>query len=116
MENLERYPPDFIQPVIERMPVSRCVDVGHLWLDGLDPLPYLRAALPRTRDVHLHGLAERDHKSLARMPADKLIPVVEFLLHEQYTGVLTLEVFGEEDFYSSVKALERSVREVLREG
>ena len=115
VENLEHYPLDFIQPIIDRMPVSRCVDVGHLWLDGQDPLPYLRAALPRTRVVHLHGLAQRDHKSLAYMPAEKLNPVLELLLRENYTGVLTLEVFGEEDFCTSVKALERSTREVIRE-
>ena len=48
VENLERYPLDFISPVIEQVPVSRCVDVGHLWLDGNDPVPYLSTALPRT--------------------------------------------------------------------
>src|SRR5215213_1611587 len=28
VENLERYPLDFIQPVLDAVPVSRCVDVG----------------------------------------------------------------------------------------
>ncbi|MGH8632426.1 MAG: cobamide remodeling phosphodiesterase CbiR, partial [Burkholderiales bacterium] len=79
VENLERYPLDFILPVIERLPVSRCVDVGHLWLDGHDPLPYLRAALPRTRVIHLHGIAGRDHRSLAHTPPEKLHPVMETL-------------------------------------
>lgn len=116
VENLESYPLDFIMPVIERVPVSRCVDIGHLWLDGHDPLPYLQAALPRTRVVHLHGLAERDHKSLAHMPPEKLNPVVEFLLREHYTGVLTLEIFGEDDFYSSLAALEKSVKEIRERG
>ncbi len=109
VENLERYPLDFILPVIERMPVSRCVDIGHLWLDGHDPLPYLRAALPRTRVIHLHGLADRDHKSLALVPPEKLHPVIELLLREKYSGVLTLEVFGEDDFSSSLEALKRCV-------
>jgi sugar phosphate isomerase/epimerase len=107
VENLERYPLDFVLPVIDRVPVSRCVDVGHLWLDGHDPVLYLHAALPRTRVVHLHGLAERDHQSLAHMPPEKINPVIELLLRENYSGVLTLEVFREEDFYSSVQALER---------
>ncbi|HMB21507.1 MAG TPA: cobamide remodeling phosphodiesterase CbiR, partial [Anaerolineales bacterium] len=49
VENLETYPLDFIQPVLDRIPVSRCVDIGHLWLDGHDPIPYLRSAMPRTR-------------------------------------------------------------------
>jgi sugar phosphate isomerase/epimerase len=108
VENLERYPLDFILPVVERVRVNRCVDVGHLWLDGHDPLPYLRAALPRTRVIHLHGLAGRDHQSLAHVPEEMLNPVVELLLRERYAGVLTLEVFGEADFNSSVAALARA--------
>lgn len=109
VENLEHYPLDFILPVLERVPVSRCVDVGHLWVDGHNPVPYLQAALPRTRVVHLHGLAERDHKSLAHMPAEKLDPVIATLLQENYSGVLTLEIFGDEDFHSSVAALQKSL-------
>lgn len=108
VENLERYPLDFIQPVLDAVPVSRCVDIGHLWVDGHDPLPYLRAALPRTRVIHLHGLAERDHKSLAHMPPEQLNPVVDLLLRERYAGVLTLEVFGEDDFHTSLAAFERA--------
>ena len=109
VENLEGYPLDFIQPVLERVPVSQCVDIGHLWLDGHDPVPYLRDALPRTRVIHLHGLAERDHKSLAHVPAERLNPVINLLLRAPYTGVLTLEVFGESDFASSAAALEWSL-------
>lgn len=116
VENLDSYPPDFFLPVIERAPVSRCVDVGHLWLDGHDPLPHLRAALPRTRIVHIHGIDERDHASLARTPPKKLDPVVELLLRENYSGVLTLEVFGEEDFQTSMAAMEESLRRIDREG
>ncbi len=108
VENLETYPLDFILPVIERVPVSRCVDIGHLWLDGHDPLPYLAAAMPRTRVIHLHGLAERDHKSLAHMPRERLDPVVAALARAGYSGVLTLEVFGQADFESSLAALAES--------
>ncbi|CAN5807422.1 cobamide remodeling phosphodiesterase CbiR [soil metagenome] len=110
VENLEGYPPDFVQPVVQRTPVSRCVDVGHLWLDGIDPVPYLRAALPRTRVIHIHGLAARDHESLAHMSPAQLDPVIDVLLKELYTGVLTLEVFGEQDFNSSRAALAASIQ------
>ena len=106
VENLETYPLDFIQPVLDRVPVSRCVDVGHLWLDGHDPIPYLRAALPRTRVIHIHGIAERDHRSLAHMPHDRVRTVWDELVRQNYTGVLTLEVFSEEDFLSSLQVIE----------
>ncbi len=107
VENLETYPLDFIQPVLDRIPVSRCVDIGHLWLDGHDPIPYLRAAMPRTRVIHLHGIAERDHRSLAFMPQEKVRAVWEELIRTNYKGVLTLEIFSEEDFVSSMAVIGR---------
>jgi len=33
IENLEGYALDFIQPVLDCIPVSRCMDIGHLWAD-----------------------------------------------------------------------------------
>jgi sugar phosphate isomerase/epimerase len=106
VENLETYPLDFIQPVLDGIPVSRCVDIGHLWLDGHDPIPYLRAALPRTRVIHIHGIAERDHRSLAFMSQEKVRVVLDELIQAEYAGVLTLEVFSEDDFSSSMEVIE----------
>jgi sugar phosphate isomerase/epimerase len=107
VENLETYPLNFIQPVLDRIPVSRCVDIGHLWLDGHDPIPYLRAGLARTRVIHIHGIAERDHRSLAFMAEQKVRAVWDELIHAKYDGVLTLEIFSEEDFLSSMEVIER---------
>jgi sugar phosphate isomerase/epimerase len=107
VENLETYPLDFTQPVLDRIPVSRCVDVGHLWLDSHDPVPYLRAALSRTRVIHMHGIAERDHRSLTFMPPEKVRAVWEELIRANYRGVLTLEIFSEEDFLSSMELINR---------
>ncbi len=107
VENLEGYPIDFISPVLERVPVSRCVDIGHLWLDGIDPVPYLQAALPRTRVIHLHGIAERDHRSLAFMPQEKVQIVLRELIRANYQGVLTLEIFSQDDFLSSLDMVEK---------
>lgn len=107
VENLETYPLDFIQPVLDRIPVSCCVDIGHLWLDGHDPIPYLRAALARTRVIHIHGIAERDHRSLAFMQLEKVRAVWDELIHAKYEGVLTLEIFSQEDFLSSMEVIEK---------
>lgn len=110
VENLEGYPPNFVTPAIAATAVSRCVDVGHLWLDGHDPLPWLQAALSRTRVVHLHGLHDgRDHQSITHTPPALLDPVIDLLLSQRYNGVLTLEIFGEEDFWSSLQALQASI-------
>ena len=106
LENLEGYPLDFHAGVLARSAVSRAVDIGHLWLDGHDPLVTLREALPRTRVVHIHGLqAGRDHGSLAHVPAAGLRAVLDLLTRARYTGVLTLEIFSEEDFLGSMEVL-----------
>lgn len=102
VENLERWDPAHFAPLLDELPVSRCVDVGHLWLEGHDPLPYLDAWLPRARVVHVHGIGERDHQSLALLPPERLRPVVERLA--AFDGVVTLEVFGQDDFESSLAA------------
>jgi sugar phosphate isomerase/epimerase len=109
VENLEGYPLDFYEPVLERIGVSRAVDVGHLWLDGHDPLPYLKKALARTRVIHIHGINGRDHQSLAHVPPEKLRAVLLELLRANYTGVLTMEIFSEADFISSLEAVQRTM-------
>lgn len=109
VENLEGYPPDFNAPVLEWIPASACLDIGHLWRDGHDPLPWLEAALPRLRVVHLHGVGERDHQSLKRMEPEKVDAVLHRLVQADYRGVVTLEVFGETDFASSLEVIQASL-------
>ncbi len=106
VENLEGYPLDFHDAVLARIPVSRTVDIGHLWLDGHDPLPYLRQALPRTRVIHIHGISHRDHQSLAHVEPAPLRAVLAELQRAAYDGVFTMEIFSEEDFLISLQALE----------
>lgn len=36
VENLEKYPLHFWDEALKRTPVSRCIDIGHLWYDGYD--------------------------------------------------------------------------------
>lgn len=108
VENLEGYPPDFNQPVLDRIPVSRCVDIGHLWLDEVPVFPFLEKALPRTRVIHIHGVAERDHASLSHVP-DKEMKAVFQKLVTDYRGVLTLEIFSEPDFLSSYEVIQNNM-------
>jgi len=105
VENLEGYPLDFIDPVLARLPAGRCLDIGHLWLEGYDPLPLLERHLERTRVIHLHGIGSRDHQSLAHIDRAELRRVLTALEAGGYAGVVTLEVFGQEDFQSSMAVL-----------
>jgi adenosyl cobinamide kinase/adenosyl cobinamide phosphate guanylyltransferase/sugar phosphate isomerase/epimerase len=108
IENVERWDPEAFAPVVASLPVSRTIDIGHLWLQGADPLEHLARWVGRARVIHLHGIAERDHASLAHLPAERLDPVIAFLA-AHFSGVLTLEVFNQADFASSQAALAASL-------
>jgi sugar phosphate isomerase/epimerase len=111
IENVEGWDSEFIGPIMERLPVSRVIDVGHLWLQGVDPLEHLARWIHRTRVIHLHGIADRDHSSLAHVPPGELDPVVAFL-RARFRGVLTLEVFRQDDLVSSLAAIQDSLQRI----
>ncbi len=115
VENLENYPPDFWDKVLEHAPANRCIDLGHLWVGGHDPIPFLEKHISRARVVHIHGIAGRDHQSLRYVPYDELYRVVEFVTCSGFQGVMTMEVFGEQDFHSSLKAFGKVMRKLEQE-
>jgi sugar phosphate isomerase/epimerase len=88
-------------PWVDDVESGLCVDVGHLWLTGRDPLAFLAAHLDRTRAIHQHGTGERDHQSLLLQGHGPVAAILALLADRHYDGVLTLEVFGWEDFFSS---------------
>jgi sugar phosphate isomerase/epimerase len=126
VENLEGYPPDLINGPVRKASASRCVDIGHLWLEGHDPVHVLSASLPETRVIHLHGiqlhemqlhgLSGSDHQSLAQMSPAQLDPVVDLLLKAPYRGVVTLEVFSTSEMESSLDALLESIARCRAKG
>jgi sugar phosphate isomerase/epimerase len=109
VENLENYPPEFNDLAIREAGCSRCVDVGHLWLDGHDPVPYLSGRLDETIIMHVHGTGKRDHQSLQLTSEDKIDSLLRFLIDQNYEGVLTLEIFSESDLMTSIQAIEASL-------
>jgi sugar phosphate isomerase/epimerase len=115
VENLEGWNPEAFAPLVEDLAVGRTIDIGHFWLQDQDPLEHLERWIDRARVIHLHGIAERDHMSLAHVPNEKLDPVVKLLL-EAFTGVVTLEVFSMNDLTSSLDVLSRSMSRVLGVG
>jgi hypothetical protein len=60
--------------------------------------------------IHLHGIGERDHQSLALMSPAQIDAVTAHL--KDYHNVLTLEVFSTSDFFDSRAALLASVGRV----
>lgn len=111
IENVEAWDPEAFAPLLDALPVGRTIDVGHLWLTGVDPLDHLERWIDRAGIVHLHGVGERDHASLALVSPDDLDRVTAFLL-DRFAGVVTLEVFNLDDFTSSLEALTASIARV----
>lgn len=113
VENLEGYPPAFNDGVISRSGCSRCIDIGHLWLDGHDPLEFFAERIGQTNVMHLHGIGERDHQSLGLMPQSRVDSLFRYLLKSGFTGVLTLEVFSESDLITSLQAINESLKRIV---
>ena len=111
IENIERWDPEAFAPLVASIPVSRCIDVGHLWVQGADPAAHLDAWIHRARIVHLHGLAGEDHRSLSLVPRESLDPVAA-ILKRRFRGVVTLEVFTEKDLLESLRAWRRALDRV----
>lgn len=105
VENLEHYPVDFWDEVLEQSDASRCIDIGHLWMDNQDPVDYLMKHIQRARVIHIHGFNGRDHKSLANVPRDELKRVFDFIIKEKYNAVITIEVFEKGDFLTSIQTI-----------
>lgn len=124
LENLENFPPNFWDCWLEETPYARCIDIGHIWKDGGEPSIQLKAWLPQTRVIHLHGLepqaednTERfphfrmrplDHRSLAHVPTSCLDAVMHPLWKTGFSGVLNLEMFSFDAFAHSHTLLMQS--------
>jgi sugar phosphate isomerase/epimerase len=103
LENLENYEPEAFFPLLERLPLSVCVDIGHLRLMGREPWPYLSAWLPRTRVIHWHA-ARNGSAHLPVTEPQELREFWSYLLKAGFKGVCVLEVF-EQDYNVFVEAL-----------
>jgi len=112
VENLESYPIDFNDSVITLAGSARCIDIGHLWLDNNDPVNFFPGRIEQTTVIHLHGIKVRDHQSLVHMSEKSIDDFFQILLKSGYTGVITLEVFSENDFNTSIQAMADSLRRI----
>jgi sugar phosphate isomerase/epimerase len=112
VENLETYPLDFLDPVMQAAPIRRCIDIGHLWLDQQDAPAYLKRYLPFARVLHIHGIGERDHQSLRWMPAEQISAAIGAVLANQFNGVMTLEVFNQTDFLESLDCVHQAIQTI----
>jgi len=106
VENLA-YDPALHKQIIDKYRFSHCIDVGHLWRYGADWRSYVNQAIDFTRIIHLHGVANgQDHLRLeSHAQQDELQELTSML--RKYSGVVTLEVFGEHDTLTSLARFEQ---------
>lgn len=108
IENLG-YPWFWHQNIASQFGTSLCCDVGHLWLYFEQHwIEYLKAMLPKTKVIHLHGVANgKDHISLSEGNQDHIRNFLEIIRDSEYCGVITLEVFNENDLIQSIEVINK---------
>lgn len=99
------YPFEWIEEIVKNLDFSVCLDIGHLFLQGLDVEDYLERYLPHTSIIHLHGIQDgRDHLGIDRLDKESLDLVFSYL--RSYQGILSIEVFNFDELKNSLEALE----------
>ena len=100
------YPLSWVDSVIFDLDLSVCLDLGHLWLAGRNPLSQYHLYQNQTRILHLHGIENgRDHRSLTQLNSDQKKIVRQML--KGFNGVVSLEVFSLDDLIPSLFAMEK---------
>ena len=116
VENLEGQPPELVENISVQTGCSRCVDIGHLWLDKHDPVPFLDRAAKQLRVIHGHGVSGRDHVSLAHQDRRQLARVLEWCGRQRFGGVFTVEVFSDAEYRESLDVIEAARATLLNAG
>ncbi|MDP6490430.1 MAG: cobamide remodeling phosphodiesterase CbiR [Kiritimatiellia bacterium] len=98
---------EFLAPIIESYDLGVCLDIGHILLYGFDLEEHLDRYFTRTRVLHAHGIRDgKDHRGLEHLDPAALDRVLQTLSADADTPrVLTLEVFSEPHFASSMRTM-----------
>jgi len=101
------YPYEEIEEIVFRNGLSVCLDIGHLAFYGYPVTRYIDRYLSMARVIHLHGHENgSDHRTIRFLEPSVISEVVSRLKQMRETErVVTLEVFGMEDFESSLQIM-----------
>lgn len=103
------FPFEWVLPVVERLDLRICLDVGHLLLNQRDPVAFFNRHAARIAIVHLHGVENgRDHLALDRLPNSLFKHLWRAL--SGFRGTVSLEVFSLENLIASLQLLVRHLR------
>ena len=107
------YPFELVEPLVKKHEMAVTLDIGHVWMMGYDADANCSSLLPNARVCHLHGVdgSSRDHQSLDKGDPLLIERFLSSLVAQQEDGkerVLTLEVFNQHDFLTSLSLLRQS--------
>lgn len=99
------YPFEWIEDIVRDFGFSVCLDLGHILLYGQDLQGYMEKYLPQSSIVHFHGFQNgNDHLGIDNLDGKTVDLILSHL--QNYTGVLSIEVFSLNDLKNSLKILE----------
>ncbi|MBI9095843.1 MAG: sugar phosphate isomerase/epimerase [Sphaerochaeta sp.] len=113
------YPFELVQPLVDKHTLAVTLDIGHVWMMDYDAEASCSSLLSTTRVCHLHGVdaQPQDHLSLCKGNSLLIERFLSSLVAQQEDGkerVLTLEVFNQQDFLTSLSLLRQSRAMMLR--
>ena len=107
------YPFEVVEDLVKKHNLAVTLDIGHVWMMGYDAGASCSSLLANTRVCHLHGVDEKgkDHQSLDTGDPSLIEGFLAPLVQQEEDGeerVLTLEVFNQHDFLTSLSLLRQS--------
>ncbi len=107
------YPFELVQSLVDKHNLAVTLDIGHVWMMGYDAQKSCSSLLANTRVCHLHGVdsSSVDHQSLRVGDPSLIESFLSSLVEQDRDGkerVLTLEVFNQHDFLTSLSLLQES--------
>lgn len=102
------YSPDLLTDVVSEFGLSVCLDIGHLIVNGYDPLKVFHTFKDHVSIIHLHGVHNgNDHVSLDLLPEKDFLKIRTIL--QEFSGSLSVEVFTFDDLERSLSFFKESL-------
>jgi sugar phosphate isomerase/epimerase len=105
------YPFEIIDDIVFSHNLSVCLDVGHLAFYNYPIKEYLDKYFEQTKVIHLHGNTDgKDHKNITLLEPFIIDMLMEKITsYDQKEHVLTMEVFGYNEFITSMDVMRRYI-------
>ena len=110
IENLS-YPISLLEPIIDELDSKLCLDISHAVRCGDDWKMYFQKYFARIGVIHFYGPESDTEGHLGLQKADRSFvnDSIETIIKSGFDGLLILEVFGETDFFESIKILKEEI-------